>query len=348
MSKLSISDPTIRVKPGQRLIEFIVNLKEPIELPENVLKIYQSFGGDSSVQHTNHTQDVAKPEFSLAELELLGKLNRNEIGSDVTTELSKIIFAQDDEPNDCDEVVDLTQTGKSSSKSETKRLKLMQKEQQRSKLILHLNDLKWLNALLVEKRKLNDNNPEYLHVLLEDATLLLPKNEIQERNPELEARCVRLRQEQNARVYNAMTRNVDSSRRQIPDDTIAFQSKYPNISLAMITSNVISLVVKQINRHLIAVLQFLFSVAAGFAFGFIGVELIIGGLDFGFRLLLGIICALVIALAEIYFLAKQLNEEYDLATSDRVQLHQAPAVGQKAVVVTQNALANGGGKEHAE
>lgn len=68
---------------------------------------------------------------------------------------------------------------------------------------------------------------------------------------------------------------------------------------------------KQIDRQLIAVLQFIFSVVAGFAFGFIGVELIVGNLDFGFRLLLGIICALVIALAEIYFLAKKLNEDVE-------------------------------------
>lgn len=63
------------------------------------------------------------------------------------------------------------------------------------------------------------------------------------------------------------------------------------------------------NRQLIAVAQFVFSVITGFVFGFIGIELIVGNLDFGFRLLLGIICALVIALAEIYFLAKKLNEE---------------------------------------
>lgn len=63
------------------------------------------------------------------------------------------------------------------------------------------------------------------------------------------------------------------------------------------------------NRQLIAVLQFIVSVGAGFAFGFIGVELIIGELDFGFRLLLGVICALTIALAEIYFLAKQLADD---------------------------------------
>lgn len=63
---------------------------------------------------------------------------------------------------------------------------------------------------------------------------------------------------------------------------------------------------KQINKQLIAVGQFIISVLAGFAFGFIGVELLVGRLDFGFRLLLGIMCALTIALAELYFLAKQL------------------------------------------
>lgn len=82
---------------------------------------------------------------------------------------------------------------------------------------------------------------------------------------------------------------------------------------------------KQINKQLIAVAQFIFSVLAGFAFGFVGLELIVGTLDFGFRLLLGIICALVIALAEIYFLAIKLNEDaYDAASTapSHKKLHQ--------------------------
>lgn len=82
---------------------------------------------------------------------------------------------------------------------------------------------------------------------------------------------------------------------------------------------------KQINKQLIAVAQFIFSVLAGFAFGFVGLELIVGTLDFGFRLLLGIICALVIALAEIYFLAIKLNEDvYDAASTapPHKKLHQ--------------------------
>lgn len=67
--------------------------------------------------------------------------------------------------------------------------------------------------------------------------------------------------------------------------------------------------VKEMNKQLIAVAQFIISVLAGFAFGFIGIELIVGNLDFGFRLLLGVMFALIIALAEIYFLAKKLNED---------------------------------------
>lgn len=84
------------------------------------------------------------------------------------------------------------------------------------------------------------------------------------------------------------------------------------------------------NRQLIAVAQFIFSVLAGFAFGFIGIELIIGDLDFGFRLLLGIIIALIIALAEIYFLAKRLNEdtidrEAELRTMKTPKANDIPA-----------------------
>lgn len=95
---------------------------------------------------------------------------------------------------------------------------------------------------------------------------------------------------------------------------------------------------------MIAVLQFIFSVLAGFAFGFIGVELIIGNLDFGFRLLLGVICALVIALAEIYFLAKKLNEDYDFE-----ETMKDPAKAKEMFKEQRRAAsAAASGKEHVE
>lgn len=108
---------------------------------------------------------------------------------------------------------------------------------------------------------------------------------------------------------------------------------------------------KQINRQLIAVAQFLFSVAAGFAFGFIGVELILGNLDFGFRLLLGIICALVIALAEIYFLAKKLNEDFDLSMEE-IKLKPTIENSGETDSITQATVLpppiKSGGKEHKD
>lgn len=99
------------------------------------------------------------------------------------------------------------------------------------------------------------------------------------------------------------------------------------------------------NRQLIAVAQFVFSVLAGFAFGFIGVDLIIGGLDFGFRLLLGIIIALVIALAEIYFLAKRLSEDA-VDKDDMIRTMKTPTGGEK--VSPKKTVTPGAVKAHQE
>lgn len=167
---------------------------------------------------------------------------------------------------------------------------------------LKIEDLRWLNKYMKEHRKAATVKV-YLHELLDDSDVILPTPRETPRNPELEARVQKLTAQQNAREYQAMTKSIDSVRKFLPEDSIAYQ-------------------MKQINKQLIAVAQFIFSVIAGFAFGFIGVELIIGGLDFGFRLLLGIICALIIALAEIYFLALKLNENGFDVTSRSTKLHQ--------------------------
>ncbi|KAK1122993.1 hypothetical protein K0M31_008630 [Melipona bicolor] len=172
-------------------------------------------------------------------------------------------------------------------------------------ILLKLNELRWLNKYLEEYRTINMESI-YLHELLEEDDIKLPTPKVTPRNPELEARMQKLRAQQNAIKYRAMTKNVDTATRNLPEDSISYQ-------------------MKQINKQLIAVAQFVFSVLAGFAFGFIGVELIVGNLDFGFRLLLGIICALIIALAEIYFLAIKLNEDiYDTVSTapSTKKLHQ--------------------------
>ncbi|CAG2068148.1 unnamed protein product [Timema podura] len=161
---------------------------------------------------------------------------------------------------------------------------------------LTVSDIKWLH------QRLGVEHGASFHELLVGCELRLPQPPVTPRSPELEARIQRLRHEQDARDYRAMTKNVDSVRIREPEDTLAYQ-------------------MKQINRQLIAVGQFVVSVAAGFAFGFLGVELIVGNLDFGFRLLLGVMCALVIALAEIYFLAKKLSEDLFPPTPVKLASH---------------------------
>ncbi|KAG8226407.1 hypothetical protein J437_LFUL012503 [Ladona fulva] len=172
-------------------------------------------------------------------------------------------------------------------------------------VLFTVEDVEWLlNQLrenVISEGTSDDSHGHCLHSLLEDSELILPSPKPIERNPILEKRIQRLKREQDEREYKRMTRNVDTSRKHEPQETISYQ-------------------MQQINRQLIAVFQFVLSVAAGFAFGFLGVELIVGSLDFGFRLLLGIICALIIALAEIYFLAKQLAD--DIFPPENFKLHQ--------------------------
>ncbi|CAG9855129.1 unnamed protein product [Phyllotreta striolata] len=157
--------------------------------------------------------------------------------------------------------------------------------------LLSLEDIHWIYNHIQKQNQTNDKI--WLHELLEGSDIVLPKNEEIPRNEELDKRCKILKEQQANRDYFKMTKNVDTRRRVLPEDTIGYQ-------------------LKQMNRHLVAVFQFIMSVIAGFVFGFIGIELLIGNLDFGFRLLLGIICALTIALAELYFLAKKLNEDLQI------------------------------------
>lgn len=85
-----------------------------------------------------------------------------------------------------------------------------------------------LKGLKEIKSKLNDN--VFLCDLLEKGNVELPKNEIVERNPELEERIERLKAQQQNRVYESMVRNVDGRRKHTePEDSIAFQSKLTKI-----------------------------------------------------------------------------------------------------------------------
>lgn len=285
MSKLPIKDPRIRVVPSEALQTFVqTHLSREPNLPEGVASLCKK---KSVKGNTSNPSDGRPVEFTAAEKTFLRGANNAVI-----------------------EEIDLDAV----SPYEEDLQKESNQERRDDSPTLMLNDLKWLNEGLNRLRKKEDKlNVPYLHEFLQTCQLILPENEQMERNAELEARCQKLRKEQEAREYESMTRNVDNVRKNMPQDTIAFQ-------------------MKQINRQLIAVAQFIFSVAAGFAFGFIGIELIVGQLDFGFRLLLGIMISLIVALAEIYFLAKKLNEDYEVPPNMHPSL--VPEATERKVIET--------------
>lgn len=264
MSIQRISDPRIRVVPSVDLETFIATLSGEPEVPENVLKFMKRNTKNKQI----FSDEIPATTYTKVEQQLLADMNRDATKFD---QVGVEYLIEDGELVDTTLIDDDAKT-------------------------LTLDDLKWLNQVLVERRRKDSKFNVFLHELLAESKMILPKNEIEPRNPQLEARCVKLREQQAQWEYKKMTKGVDNSRRRLPEDTISYQ-------------------MKQLNSQLIAVAQFIFSVLAGFAFGFIGIELLIGDLDFGFRLLLGIIIALIIALAEIYFLAKKLNEDDTITDS---------------------------------
>lgn len=197
----------------------MVTLADEAELPENIWKFIE-IAGEKAGKIT--AAEVPKPTFSKEEINILNGLPKID-GTDFNlTDLSIDFDDSEDELNDDIENLDSKQT----SKTQAMKQKRLRKEKERARLTINLNDIKWLNRKLVEKRKDDADFNLYLNELLTGSRLVLPKNEILERNPELEARCVRLRLEQEARVYNAMTKNVDASRTKLPEDTISYQSKF--------------------------------------------------------------------------------------------------------------------------
>lgn len=71
------------------------------------------------------------------------------------------------------------------------------------------------------------------------------------------------------------------------------------------------------NRQLIGILQVVLSISTGFAFGFIGLEWMLGPLDLGVRLVLGLMIAIIIGAAELYFFVKKIAEPIDPYSTDK-------------------------------
>lgn len=227
MSKGPIGNPSIAIQPSEKLNDFIRTLTDTTTaLPENLLHVYQGLTSDSKERKVDR-QPVPHPQLTTDEQKLLQQLSTEKSTVDLDECLKNLALnaaeATDDGDDSTSDPEPIAKEKKSKNKARRERAK--KKEADRSKLTLNLNDLRWINRYLTEQRQI-DESAGYLHELLEGSKLVLPQNEIIERNPELEARCQRLRREQDERSYKTMTKNVDCSRTHAPDDTISYQSKW--------------------------------------------------------------------------------------------------------------------------
>ncbi|KAJ2947728.1 hypothetical protein O0L34_g9504 [Tuta absoluta] len=324
--KGSLTDTHLKIYPSDNFVTFLQTIPFSDDVPENILKFSKTSKcalgkeekeknikeescsikfTDKDIENLNRIKEEVQKVKGNVEDDKLDVSKLAETVSEDNKENPEALKEQETKSVNGDTTADTTKDETKSTDSATDISSLNSFEEimpEKEGPFLHTSDIAWLYEYLEKKRRTAKGVP-YLHELFEGTEIDTPRNSILKRNPVLEARCVKLRSQQEAREYRKMTRGVDNVRIRFPDDSIAYQ-------------------LKQINRQLIAIGQFIISIFAGFLFGFKGVEWMIGPMDFGFRLLLGVMCALIIALAEIYFLAKKLNEE--LSVPETTQLGGPP------------------------
>lgn len=226
MSKGVITDVSIAIRPSQKLIDFVVGLSDPkVELPVNLLKVYRGLTDDQS-ERTTCKKEIPHPSLSEEERKFLSELRSK--GSAELGACLESLSVETDASDDSADEVEIVPNEAKGGKNQAKREKAKQKEKEKSKLTLNLTDLNWLHNHLAELRSANASG-KYLHELLEGSKLLLPRNEVLKRNPDLEARCQRLKREQDEIAYQTMTRNVDCVRNRGPNESIAYQSELSHL-----------------------------------------------------------------------------------------------------------------------
>lgn len=233
MIKVSIKDQSVGVRPSVKLIDFIKSLDDTtIELPENLYKIYEAFTNDTRQRKVFQNQIPTEP-FTEEEKKLLIALSDDAF--QVTTDLEQCLKSlcvayKDDNEDDTSSDIETLSGNERISKNKARQIRAKQREKELSKLTLNLTDMKWIHQYLSEARK-SDASVAYMHEFIEGSQLILPVNEFNERNPELEARCQRLKREQEDQRYRQMTKNVDCSRSYEQEETISYQGNIIRFSL---------------------------------------------------------------------------------------------------------------------
>ncbi|XP_053375040.1 transmembrane protein 199-like [Mercenaria mercenaria] len=132
----------------------------------------------------------------------------------------------------------------------------------------------------------SDGKKIYLHELIEGSDLCLPEVKPKPRDAELEARCQKLRAQLENKKYEEMVKNIDRSK-----------TDYYSAGRD----------VKEMNRQLVSVFNFIVTVGGAFAFGYKATQYTFSGYSnvFALQLMAGLTLATVVFFADLYFLLKE-------------------------------------------
>lgn len=192
MLKSTIVDTRIRLRPSKKILELLDEQRQHLEdLPANVANIIKKNGYKLPPNAKVLKQSKDTPKRPHIDTALLEKLTAN---------VTELPLAEEEKNEEKEEPQIKPADG----------------------YFLYLDDLHWFQNTLSTLRNKNLTNL-FLYELLETCELVLPENEYTPRNPVLEARCQRLREEQQNREYHKMTKNVDATLKHHPEDTVAYQ-----------------------------------------------------------------------------------------------------------------------------
>lgn len=203
----SLVDTKLKIIPSKKLINFLKTIPEENKVTINIAKL-------TKVKYCEILEDEVheKNKFSIAmtdsDFDIMNKISSivNKEDNVLLKDDKKVMNGDNRDENTtkndkstCNKVVDVT--------------------------YLEILDIEWLYKYLQEERNKGKKEIPFLHELLEGSDIKLPENEIIKRNPDLEARCVKLRSQQEAREYRKMTKTVDNVRMRYPEDSISYQCK---------------------------------------------------------------------------------------------------------------------------
>uniref|UniRef100_A0A915D3N2 Transmembrane protein 199 n=1 Tax=Ditylenchus dipsaci TaxID=166011 RepID=A0A915D3N2_9BILA len=129
-----------------------------------------------------------------------------------------------------------------------------------------------------------------------------------QRKAKYQARLQQLRNEQEDREYNEMTKSIDAHRRYGKVDHMESFGKE----------------MRDVNRQMIAVVNTLITVGGAFAFGFFGLDLAYPHLqlDIATRMLIGLVLGTLVFFADLYFIIKNMDIDSSSAPSKEFKSHK--------------------------